>query len=36
MPDAELVAIPNSRHATPLDQPEIFNEIVSEFLMQHS
>jgi pimeloyl-ACP methyl ester carboxylesterase len=36
MPHAELVAISNSRHATPLDQPEIFNEIVSEFLMKHS
>lgn len=36
MPDAELAAISNSRHATPLDQPEIFNRIVSEFLMKHS
>ncbi len=36
MPDAVLVEISDSRHATPLDQPEIFNEIVSEFLMKHS
>jgi pimeloyl-ACP methyl ester carboxylesterase len=36
MPDAELVEISNSRHATPMDQPEIFNRIVSEFLMKHS
>ncbi len=35
MPDAELAEISNSRHATPLDQPEIFNKIVSEFLMKH-
>jgi pimeloyl-ACP methyl ester carboxylesterase len=35
MPDAKLVVIPNSRHATPLDQPESFNEILSEFLKAH-
>jgi len=36
MPDARLAVIPNSRHYTPLDQPEIFNEIVAEFLRGHS
>lgn len=32
MPDAELVVISNSRHATPMDQPEKFNNIVADFL----
>lgn len=30
--DAELVVIENSRHATPLDQTERFNQVVSRFL----
>lgn len=29
---AELVIIPDSRHATPADQPKIFNRILMEFL----
>ncbi len=36
MTDAELVVISNSRHATPLDQPEKFNEVVADFLGRHS
>ena len=36
IPDARLVVISNSRHTTPLDQPERFNEIVAEFLRAHS
>jgi len=32
MPRAELVVIPNSRHATPVDNPEKFNEAVLAFL----
>ncbi|MGO9532548.1 MAG: alpha/beta fold hydrolase, partial [Syntrophobacteraceae bacterium] len=36
MPDAKLAIISNSRHTTPLDQPERFNEIVVEFLRAHS
>ena len=36
MPDAELAVISNSRHFTPLDQPESFNEIVAKFLKAHS
>lgn len=31
IPGARLVVIPNSRHATPVDQPERFNEVVLEF-----
>jgi pimeloyl-ACP methyl ester carboxylesterase len=34
IPDARLVVIENSRHATPLDQPEVFNRTVLEFLSQ--
>ncbi len=36
MPDAELAVISNSRHTTPLDQPERYNEIVADFLRAHS
>ena len=32
MPQAELVVIPDSRHATPVDSPEKFNETVMSFL----
>lgn len=32
IPNAHLVVIDNSRHATPLDQPEVFNRTVLEFL----
>lgn len=32
MPNAKLIVIPDSRHATPVDQPEIFNRTVREFL----
>lgn len=32
IPNARLVVIDNSRHATPLDQPEDFNRIVLEFI----
>ena len=32
----ELAIISNSRHTTPLDQPERFNEVVAEFLRAHS
>jgi len=36
MPDAKLAVIANSRHFTPLDQPESFNATVAEFLKAHS
>jgi pimeloyl-ACP methyl ester carboxylesterase len=36
MPDARLAVISDSRHASPLDQPESFNGIVAEFLASHS
>jgi pimeloyl-ACP methyl ester carboxylesterase len=32
MPQVELVVIPDSRHATPVDSPEKFNEAVMSFL----
>ncbi|GAB7533185.1 alpha/beta hydrolase [Pseudomonas sp. 3A(2025)] len=32
IPNARLVVIDNSRHATPLDQPEAFNRTVLEFI----
>jgi pimeloyl-ACP methyl ester carboxylesterase len=34
MPNAELTVIPNSRHATPVDSPVMFNEMVMSFLMK--
>lgn len=35
MPQAELIVIEDSRHATPVDQPARFNEIVASFLSKH-
>lgn len=32
LPDARLVVIEDSRHATPLDQPELFNHTLLDFL----
>ncbi|GHG59431.1 3-oxoadipate enol-lactonase [Alishewanella longhuensis] len=32
LPDAALIVIPNSRHATPLDQPEALNQQLLTFL----
>jgi len=32
MPDARLVEIKGSRHGTPMDQPDLFNELVLSFL----
>jgi pimeloyl-ACP methyl ester carboxylesterase len=32
LPHARLVVIPNSRHATPVDQPQHFNQVVLDFL----
>jgi pimeloyl-ACP methyl ester carboxylesterase len=32
LPDARLVVIADSRHATPLDQPQAFNQTLLEFL----
>ncbi|MDD0844161.1 alpha/beta fold hydrolase [Pseudomonas sp. Gutcm_11s] len=34
LPDARLVVIERSRHATPMDQPERFNAVLDEFLAQ--
>ena len=32
IPDARLVIVKDSRHATPLDQPEVFNRLVLDFI----
>jgi 3-oxoadipate enol-lactonase len=32
IPGAQLVVIPDSGHATPYDQPGLFNEVVLDFL----
>ena len=32
-PNASLEIIENSRHATPMDQPDVFNQVLKEFLM---
>lgn len=32
MPNARLVVIENSRHATPIDQPEALNKVLTEFI----
>jgi len=36
IPNARLVVIPDSGHATPIDQPDKFNEVLLEFLDEHS
>ncbi len=36
IPEAEFVILENSRHASPIDQPDAFNNIVLEFLSKHS
>lgn len=36
MPHAELVVIADSRHATPVEQPEKFNSVLLDFLAKHS
>lgn len=36
LPRAELVVVADSRHATPIDQPQTFNRIVSGFLARVS
>lgn len=36
LPNAELVVIPNSRHATPIDQPEAFNRVLADFLRKQA
>ena len=32
IPDARLVVIPDARHATPVEEPEAFNETIASFL----
>jgi 3-oxoadipate enol-lactonase len=36
IPGAQLVIIPDSRHATPVEQPEQFNLVLKKFLAEHS
>lgn len=35
MPGAQLVVIPDSRHATPVENPQLFNLALREFLEKH-
>jgi 3-oxoadipate enol-lactonase len=35
IPNAELAVITDSRHATPLDQPDRFNTALAQFLSRH-
>ena len=35
LPDARLVVIPDSRHATPIEQPAEFNAVLRDFLAKH-
>lgn len=34
--DAEFVVVPDSRHATPVEHPEVFNQVVDSFLEKHN
>ena len=34
LPNARLVVIEHSRHATPMDQPHRFNAVLDDFLAQ--
>lgn len=36
IPEAQLVVIPDSHHATPVEQPETFNTVLMEFLEKHN
>ena len=36
IPGARLVVIPDSGHATPIDQPGRFNEVLAAFLEQNN
>ena len=35
IPGAEFVMIPNSGHATPIDQPQKFNDVLMDFVERH-
>jgi pimeloyl-ACP methyl ester carboxylesterase len=35
LPQGEMVVIEDSRHATPVEKPEVFNRVIIEFLDQH-
>ena len=35
IPGAQMVVVPDSGHATPSDQPELFNRIILEFIAAH-
>lgn len=36
MPQADMAVIPDSRHATPLDRPDMFNKTVKKFLSRQT
>ena len=35
IPGARLAVVPGSGHATPFDQPDVFNRLLLEFLAAH-
>jgi 3-oxoadipate enol-lactonase len=35
IPGARLLVVPDSGHATPYDQPHVFNRLVLEFMAAH-
>jgi pimeloyl-ACP methyl ester carboxylesterase len=35
LPNAQLLVVPDSGHATPVDQAEVFNRAVLEFILAH-
>lgn len=35
LPNAELVVIPDSRHAMPMERPQAFNRVLADFLSKH-
>ena len=36
LPQGKLAVIEDSRHGTPADQPQVFNQVVGDFLKEHS
>ncbi|SRR6266545_6118476 len=36
IPDAQLVVMPDARHAVPMEQPEQFNTVLRRFLVDHT
>ena len=36
LPNAQLVVIPDAHHATPVEQPDLFNTVLMDFIVKHS